>query len=288
MKTSLFLILSLVASVDAMADNRERISTSTHGVGLPYEVGTRAEGEAYRARYMRQEGIQSYQKYGVEFFRNNQRGLGLVKANNTDEPAFMNILKGIQKITTWRNGDSFIEAMEDYTSRYGCIPKITSTSHGWISPDELGEVHGLSGWNGLNGIYTRESQRPTGFGKFGSRTLEEHMAKSINQGKIKFCGTCIVQIYACNVSAEFANVFARLSGCQTVVGTGQGSPYFRSYETQEDRNLTTTAFHHWSSAAAVWEERGRVGFHRATPVKNSRGQVTNLVLENLGTHYIAL
>jgi hypothetical protein len=279
--------LILTSSVYAQS-TRELVSTATAGEGLPRTIGTHPYAEEYRQRYMDQQGITEYERYGLTFYSGNSRGLGLIKSNNMDEPAFTNILKGIQMTGVWKNGASFIDQLEDYTSRYGCIPKITSTSHGWLSTDLTGEVHGLSGYRGFNGIYALDEHRPRGFSQFGTRTIETHMMRSIREGKIRFCQTCVIQIYACNVSAEFANVFAQASGCQTVVATGQGSPFFQKMDSSLERNRTHSAFHYWLSSAATWAERGRVGWHRATPVKNRNGQVVELIKENLGGQYIAL
>lgn len=280
--------LALLLTSSVYANTRELVSTPTHGYGLPSTVGTNPYAEEYRARFMDQQGITEYERLGLTFYRGNSKGLGLIKRNNRDEPAFTNILKGIQMTGVWSNGASFIEQFEDYTARYGCIPKVTSTSHGWSSSDLLGEVHGLSGYRGFNGIYARDEHRPRGFNQLGTRTIETHMMKSIREGKIRFCGTCVAQFYACNVSAEFANVFAQASGCQTVVATGQGSPYFQKMDTAQERAKTLSAFHYWLSSAATWAERSKVGWHRVTPVKNNRGQVVELIKENLGTKYIAL
>jgi hypothetical protein len=280
--------LMITGSVFAQNNTRALVSTATHGEGLPRTIGTNPYAEEYRQRFMDQQGISEYERLGLKFFRGNSRGLGLIKRNNQDEPAFTNILRGIQMTGVWTNGSSFIKQLEDYTSRYGCIPKITSTSHGWRSDDLTGEVHGLSGYRGFNGIYARDEHRPRNFDRFGTRTIETHMRQSIQAGKIRFCQTCVIQIYACNVSAEFANVFAQVSGCQTVTATGQGSPYFQKMGTAEERAKTTSAFHYWSSTAATWAERGRVGWHRVTPVKNNNGQVVELIKENLGGLYIAL
>lgn len=281
-------LLFLASNVFAQSNTRVLVSTPSHGTGLPRTIGTQPYAEEYRQRYMDQQGITEYERLGLKFYRGNDKGLGLIKSNNMDEPAFTNILRGIQMVGVWSNGASFIEQLEDYTAQHGCIPKITSTSHGWLSNDLTGEVHGLSGYRGFNGIYARDEHRPRGFNRFGTRTIENHMMDSIRSGKIRFCQTCLIQVYACNVSTEFANVFAAASGCQTVVATGQGSPYFKEMDTAEQRARTQSAFHYWLSSAATWAERSRVGWHRVTPVKNNRGQVVELIKENLGGQYIAL
>lgn len=287
MKLSLVLCIALLCS-QALSNERAGFATKTHGEGLPISIGTNYLAEEYRDQYMRDRGIEIYEKHGLDFFRGNSKGMAMVKSTNAKEMAFVNIMKGTQVVTTWKNGISFISALEDYTKKYGCIPKLTNVSHGWRSEEGIGEIHGLSGSKGYNGIYSTEKNSPKGLKNIGSRTLEKDLKEAVESGRVKFCQTCLVQIYACNVSTEFANVFSQISGCQTVLSTGQASPYFQKMDTPEDKQLTLSAFHHWFSSAALWAERGRVGWYRVTPIKDQHGQLMELIKENLGELYIAL
>lgn len=282
------LVASLLIFSHAIANERAGFATRSHGEGLPRTIGTQAQALEYREQYIRDRGIESYEKLGLEFFQGNSKGVAMVKSTNDDEMAFVNIMKGTQVITTWKNGNSFISTLEDYTAKYGCIPKITNVSHGWRSEEDIGEVHGLSGSKGYNGIYSTEKHRPQGLKKIGSRTLEVDLKEAVDSGRVKFCQSCMVQIYACNVSTEFADTFAKVSGCQTVVSTGQASPYFQKMDSPEQRQLTLSAFHYWFSSAALWAERGNVGWYRATPLKDHQGRAYELVKENLGELYLAL
>jgi hypothetical protein len=287
MKSLVALLVLLIAS-ESMANNRAGFAARTHGEGLPTTIGTHPYAEAHRERYMSEQGIETFERHGLTWYRGNSKGLALVKNTNTDERAFQNIMRGTQSIQTWRNGSDFISRLEEYTRRHGCIPKITSVSHGWRTDPDIGEIHGLSGARGYNGIYSTEDNRPKGLKQLGTRTLDRHLREAVQQGKVRFCETCIAQFYACNISTEFANVFADVSGCQTVLTTGQASPYFQKMDTEENRRLTLSAFHYWLGSAALWEERGRVGWYRVTPRKDNRGRTFELIKENLGPLYIAL
>ena len=272
-----------------------------HGEGLPKKVGQSSVANEYRADFMDRMGIFSViDELGLEQFTNNDIGLALIKKGNDDEAAFNTVLaqKNYRKLIDWKNGPQFLDALEEYTEQYGCIPKITSVSHGWRSSERPGEGNGLSGNKGTNGIYATKKSVPSSFGRFGARSIEEHLAEKIEEGKIQFCGACVAQFYACNVGAKFASTFSKVSGCQTVVATGQNSPWFQSSATSEERQKVYKGAHYWKSAAGVWAESSseakKKGYealgswYRSTPVKDSRGRVREIVSENLGGQYISL
>jgi len=272
-----------------------------HGYGLPKKVGKSEYAEEYRQNFMDQMGISSeVDELGLEQYSRNSIGLALIKRGNDDEAAFNTVLakKEYRSLRMWRNGPNFIRALEKYTEKYGCIPKITSVSHGWASADRKGEGNGLSGNNGINGIYATNKHVPDSLGKIGTRSLEGHLADKIKEGKIQFCSSCIAQFYACNVGTKFASTFSEVTGCQTVVATGQNSPWFQSFDSEEDRQKVYEGAHYWKSAPGVWEESNTMAkkkgydamgtWFRSTPVKNSKGKVIDMVKENLGGQYISL
>ncbi len=275
--------------------------SSFHGEGLPKKVGKKSYAVEYRKDFMDRMGIYSeVDELGLEQYSGNNIGLALIKKGNDDEAAFNTVLaqKNYRSLDEWRNGPQFLDSLEKYTEKYGCIPKITSVSHGWRSSERTGEGNGLSGNNGINGIYASSRDLPKSVGKFGTRSLDKDLAERVAEGKIQFCGSCVAQFYACNVGADFAKIFSQVSGCQTVVATGQNSPWFQSSATDEDRQRVYKGAHYWKSAAGVWEESNteakKKGYdalgswYRSTPVKNSRGQVTDIISENLGGQYISL
>lgn len=282
---------------DAMTDSYSKF----HGEGLPKRVGKAAAAIEYRKDFMDRFGIySSIDELGIQQFSNNNIGLALIKTGNDDEAAFNTVLakKDYRSLIDWKNGKEFIEVLEDYTSRNGCIPKITSVSHGWVSSGRRGEGVGLSGKKGANGIYATERNIPSGPFKWGSRSLEKDLAEKIRSGAVQFCGSCVAQFYACNVGAQFASEFSKVTGCQTVVATGQNSPWFQSSATQADRSRVARGAHYWKSEAGDWSERqsaaeekgyGALGsWYRSTPVKDSRGTVRQIISENLGKQYISL
>ncbi len=277
-----------------------KVFSKTHGEGLPAKVSELPEGIEYRENFISRMKIESYEKNGLTIFTGNKKGLGLVKKSNEDEPAFDLILskKNFDTLVSWKNGKKFINALKDYTKENGCIPKITSTSHGWRSEGRTGEGHGLSGKSGFNGIYVDNAHGPEGVAKTGARSFRDDVDKEIRKGTIKFCGSCIAQFYACNVSTYFADSFAKMSGCQTVVATGQNSPFFQTRDEDGSYTSVNLGAHYWKSAAGVWSERQtdemdlngerKASWYRSTPVKNSHGEVVDIVKENLGELYIAL
>lgn len=279
----------------------ENSYTSFHGEGVPKKVGELEVAKKYRQDFINEFGITSeVDELGIKKFFNNEFGLALLKKGNDDEAAFNTVLsqKNYDQLLEWRNGPQFIKVLKKYTKENGCIPKVLSVSHGWRSEGRDGEGHGLSGNKGINGIFASKEDLPKSLGRFGTRSLNEHMKEAIEDGDIKFCGSCVAQFYACNISADFAEVFAEVSGCQTVVATGQNSPYFQSSATPEDRQRVYEGAHYWKSAAGVWAESSsqakKNGYDalgtwvRATPVKNQDGKVQKVVKENLGNQYISL
>lgn len=279
----------------------QKVFTDTHSEGLPRKVQTAEAATEYRENFMEIMGISMEEsELGIEVYKNNTKGLALIKRGNDEEPAFLNVVKNVtyNKFREWKNGPDFIEALEEYTKENGCIPKITSVSHGWRSSDRPGEGSGLSGSKGINGIFATSDDLPSSLGKMGTRSIEKDLSKAIAKGKVKFCGVCVAQFYACNISTKFAKTFSQVSGCQTVVATGQNSPHFKSFATSEDKKKVYEGAHYWSSGAGVWDERqtpqmkeaGEMmgTWFRATPLKSSTGSVVDIVEENLGSLYIAL
>jgi hypothetical protein len=284
-----------------LGDPLANIFTSSHGEGVPKKVGEKRAGAQYRAQFIKEMGITSYtDSLGLTQYQGNDVGIALIKRNNTDEAAFITVLnqKDYTERLTWRNGPGFIEALKEYTARNGCIPKVTSVSHGWRSTDRPGEGKGLSGSKGQNGIYATQADLPEAVRKLGSRSLSKDMQEGINSGEIKFCSSCVAQFYACNIAAKFADTFSKVSGCQTVVATGLNSPMFQSLETSADKQKVYAGAHYWQSAAGVWAERYTdahkargerpASWYRSTPLKDANGNVKSIVGENLGQQYISL
>lgn len=287
MKTlfNLVALLTLLSSPLAQA-SIDQIYAGGHGVDFPEKVQKHELAERYLLEFDKAFGSSSYQEGPLQHFHNDELGIGLVKDSNQDEPMFQNILRELNHVQAWDNGKDFISALEDYTHENGCIPKVTSASHGWSS-ERPGDVHGLSGDKGYNGLYATESTKPDGLlSRWGTRSLEKDLRESMQEGKIRFCKRCLVQFYACNVSVLFADTFAKVSGCQTVVSTGKAYPHFNKFETEEEKFLAIYGAHYWASGAGNWAEKGRSGWYRSTPVKTS-GQELKLIRENIGELYLA-
>ncbi len=304
-KTTAVALLALTCSLGANAGILERfmknVFTSYHGEGMPRKVGERREAIEYRQRFMDRMGITEFKdELGLSSFENNDSGLALIKKGNDDEAAFNTVLnqRNYSELLEWKNGPKFIKALKEYTQARGCIPKIVSVSHGWRSSERTGEGSGLSGTNGINGIYATDGNLPSSLGRLGTRSLDQDLAEAVRSGEVKFCDLCVAQFYACNVSAKFAKAFAKVSGCQSVVATGQNSPYFQTSNTELERARMYKGAHYWLSAAGVWEERQtsameakgeKLGtWYRATPIKDASGRVTKIIDENLGDLYISL
>ncbi len=284
---SILLILSFL-SANTIADSRDRISYDSHGENLPDQVTNNVEAQEYRQAVKELIGMESYEKNDLEFFTKSYKGLYLIKKTNRKEPAFRNVIAHTKNVYPWKNGKSFIGALKKYTKQNGCIPKVSSVSHGWRTSTEYGDFHGLSGSKGFNGIYASKATRPKGLAKLGTRTVKEDLQEAIDNGEVKFCGKCVIQFYACNISTLFADTLANVTKCQTVVATGKASPYFQSVETEEEYKKTYSGFHYWKAAAGIWEERGLGQWYRSTPITNEHGDVVDMIKENIGNLYIAL
>lgn len=309
-KAALFVLIALGINANAHADFYSFLAkrlmkesySHYHGEGVPKKLGKQGYAVEYRKNFMDENGIsESVDELGLKEFYGNKIGLALLKKSNEGEAAFQNVLaeKNYQTLGHWKNGPQFLKSLVSYTAKNGCIPKLMSISHGWHSEGRRGEGNGLSGSKGINGIFATTKDLPTSsVGKWGTRSLDRDMKKLIEEGDIKFCASCIAEFYACNIGTEFADTFAKVSGCQTVVATGQNSPWFQKAKTQEDKERVYRGAHYWMSASGVWEEsqgqarkRGwdALGtWYRSTPVKNDAGEVTDLVKENLGHMYISI
>lgn len=278
-----FYFLSGAVFVQASVD---QIYSNGHGLNLPRKIQKNKLAQKYLAEFDKAYGVTPYEEGPLQYFRNDDMGLGLIKDSNQGESMFRNILREINHVETWGNGKSFISALENYTYENGCIPKITSVSHGWSSKRD-GDVHGLSGDKGYNGLYATESTKPDGFiSRWGTRSIEKDLKESIRKGKIRFCNRCLIQFYACNISTFFADTLAEASGCQTVVSTGKAYPHFEKFNTEQEKFKAIHGAHYWTSGAGNWAERGHVGWYRSTPVKSSTGE-TQVIRENIGKLYIA-
>lgn len=300
---ALFVHTSANASLidDFIEKYMNKVFSDSHGQGLPVVVIEMPEALSYREDFISRMGIEKrVDDSGLIQFSNNKEGLGLIKKSNENEPAFELILskKNFKNLVSWKNGKAFIKALKSYTKENGCIPKIVSTSHGWRSARRTGEGHGLSGKKGFNGIYVDYEHGPRGIAKSGAKTFKDHLQKEIDSGDIKFCSSCMAQFYACNVSTYFATSFAEMSGCQTVVATGQNSPLFQKRDEDGGYKKIYNGAHYWKSESGVWEERQteemkrnnelKGSWFRATPIKNDQDEVIDLIKENLGKQYISL
>lgn len=261
-------------------------TTSNHGEGLPNLVGESPYALQYREDFMTKHGIKTYEEFGITHYKNNKIGLGLIKSANRDENVFKHILSKTTKTRMkWNNGKQLIKRLKEYSESVKCIPKVVSTSHGWASNKGGGEWHGLSGMTRNNGFYASEETRPKKWG--GSRSSSD-LAEEVEKGNIKFCNSCIIQFYACNVSTYFAKSVAKATGCQVVLATGKAAPVFRSSETELDVQQMYNGHHYWQSGAAFWDDRGVSSWYRITPKKTPYGEIIEFVEENLGDTYIAL
>lgn len=287
MKSLTFLILTILGlALNPLKASIDQIYAKGHGVDFPSEVKKYPQAKNYLAEFDQTHGINIYQEGPLQYFKNDHIGIGLVKDSNQDEGMFQNILRKTDYVRAWGNGGDFIEALEDYTSEFGCIPKVTSTSHGWSS-ERPGDVHGLSGDKGYNGLYATENSKPDGLmSRWGTRSVEKDLQESINNGKIKFCSRCLIQFYACNVSTLFADTFAKVTGCQTVVSTGKAYPHFNKFTTDEQKFLAIYGAHYWASGAGNWAEKGKSGWYRSTPIRSSQNGL-HLIRENIGELYLA-
>ncbi len=278
----------------------EDVYSSFHGEGLPTKVGETNVGAQYRQNFIQKNNIKVYKDdLGLTQFDGNEFGLALLKKGN-DDRAFETIMEQRDYDTRedWKNGSQFIKELKRYTKDYGCIPKINSLSHGWASGGRPGEANGLSGNKGFNGFFATTDDLPGFIARAGTRTISKHLREVIEDGKVKFCNSCIAQFYACNIGPEFARTFTEVTGCQTVVATGQNSPYFQSMKTEEDKQKVYRGAHYWKSAAGVWAERHtdeqkargerKASWYRSTPIKNGAGQVIGVSEENIGEVYISL
>lgn len=281
--TVLYTLTNLAYGADDM------IRTNGHSQDVPTTREELPSGVEYRENFMALHQISQYIKFNYEFFENQKFGLGLMKVGNSDA-AFRDILyKTTRVIKKWKTGEDFLKSLVEYTMQHGCIPKLVSPSHGWSS-NRSGDVHGLSGIKGVkDGLFATPDTQPKKGAK-RSRNVSVDLKNLITQQQVQFCESCLIEIYACNVSVYFVKTLSKTTGCQVVAATGKASPRFQGKakegQTKEiAKYLEYNASHHWlSSPGDGTEYENETGvWVRATPSNQS-----GTTVENLGRVYLAL
>lgn len=161
---------------------------------------------------------------------------------------------------TPQNGQELLRALEDVTNeRCGnCIKNLTIAGHGHSTTDTQ------------NGYPGENMEADEGFyydSDYSDNILSANisdLSKLITENKIKFCKTCIIQLYGCRTGYSFASSFAKTTGCKVVFASGACS----------DKNNGD-----WNSGPGYWGEKSErdecfMGFVEAFP-DGSFSKITN-------------
>jgi hypothetical protein len=121
-----------------------------------------------------------------------------------------------------------------------------------------------------------------------SATLSD-LASKIKKRDVKFCSTCLIEIYSCNLDNDFVSKFAQTTGCQIVYGTGKVTGSVSGKSADGSPEVTLTGY---KSSDKV-EENGKVkyvnlntregNFRRLTPLRDNRGRIDEIHQDNVGT-----
>ena len=191
------------------------------------------------------------------------KGVGIVFLNG-DEADNSTFMKHAGANGRWlftpQNGQELLRALEDVTNeRCGnCIKNLTIAGHGHSTTDTQ------------NGYPGENMEADEGFyydSDYSDNILSANisdLSKLITENKIKFCKTCIIQLYGCRTGYSFASSFAKTTGCKVVFASGACS----------DKNNGD-----WNSGPGYWGEKSErdecfMGFVEAFP-DGSFSKITN-------------
>lgn len=111
------------------------------------------------------------------------------------------------------------------------------------------------------------------------------LATRIRKGEIKFCNSCLIELYSCNIHKTWVTEFSKITGCQVIYGTGKVTGFIRDGKTVLRGNRASDEI-----LDAQGKGTGRFkninkrdgDFVRVTPLKDSSGKVLSVVEENIG------
>ena len=164
----------------------------------------------------------------------NPKGVGIAFLNGKD-PSEQNLFKMYASakgrwLFTPATGKEFLEALEVVTrERCGnCISNLTIAGHGHGTYSDTNGIPGSDMTNSSGFYLQRENdgmmRRLRDF-LFGNEArYVSDLSEKVASGSIKFCQSCLIQIYGCRTGESFASALAKTSGCDVVFATGGCSP----------------------------------------------------------------
>ena len=164
----------------------------------------------------------------------NPKGVGIAFLNGKD-PSEQNMFKMYASakgrwLFTPATGKEFLEALEVVTrERCGnCISNLTIAGHGHSTYSDTNGIPGSDMTNSSGFYLQRENdgmmRRLRDF-LFGNEArYVSDLSEKVASGSIKFCQSCLIQIYGCRTGESFASALAKTSGCDVVFATGGCSP----------------------------------------------------------------
>ena len=129
-----------------------------------------------------------------------------------------------------KNGQGIIDALTGRCAEDTCISKWVHAQHGWYPNSAYGKSVGGGFGGGQTGegtgFYCKDpNPQPEDGGRAkGGRSLGD-LKTAITSGKVKFCDSCTIYIYGCEVSAigSFAKDLSCITKCTVYAGSGKVS-----------------------------------------------------------------
>ena len=167
-------------------------------------------------------------------------GIFIPNGNDNENNHFRNIASDNGRISASRanTGKEIIDTLREKTlsSEKCCIRNLTFAGHGWAYNGSF-----ASQGDGIPGVGDTSSGLYLDKRDDNSATVAD-LEREIQNGKIRFCEDCRIQIYACRISDNFTNALAKVTGCGVIAARGSCS--FR-------KNI-------WISGPESWAERNTV------------------------------
>lgn len=190
----------------------------------------------------------------IDYLGREPVSLGIFIPNGTgnENTHFRNIASndGKTSVSKAKTGKEILDILKEQTlsSDECCIRNLTFAGHGWAyNGSSSPQGDGIPGADaGSSGLYLNKRDP-------SSATLSE-LGAEIQNGTIRFCEDCRIQIYACRISDDFTNKLAKVTGCGVIAARGACH--------SDPQNNT------WLSGTGSWMERKEVpnsGFSLSYP-----------------------
>ena len=251
-----------VTNRDLLSENPFRFSSEVHDSTLGLVYYNYRHYHSVTGRWLARDTLETKALFlfsdnsinKIDYLGREPVSLGIFIPNGTgnENTHFRNIASndGKTSVSKAKTGKEILDILKEQTlsSDECCIRNLTFAGHGWAyNGSSSPQGDGIPGADaGSSGLYLNKRDP-------SSATLSE-LGAEIQNGTIRFCEDCRIQIYACRISDDFTNKLAKVTGCGVIAARGACH--------SDPQNNT------WLSGAGSWMERKEVpnsGFSLSYP-----------------------